>query len=586
MSLKHFTAVDFVMADNHIMQGATLVMEDFNLVSHIVTYLVTPQDRLSASLVCKLWCEAMISKSLSVVIRSRTLLHRLLQRFSNIKELDLGHCCDELQDSDLITAAPFFHRIEHLLLGHPDSPQNKLSDEAFRYVARHCPVLKHIELSSLLSISDKAIMYLADRCPLLQKVFLEDCVNFGDSALKAIAKCSNLQELSLRGKFGFTPEGLGVIGKHRSTLRNVRFEFQNLDVGFALKSISTRCRHISEFSLKVASVDLAEVAKCTTLTCLRVETDLWNRLDEAVIAIAVANKNLKELVIVNQYEPLSDTAVVCVIQSCRVLEKLHIYATRLSGITLHCLMDCKSLKCLTLDHFKSTAQGLAEVGLCGLDLKRLSLKSGKCIRDVELQTLVQGSRRLELLDLQCCHGLSPIGFSAISQCTNLQCLNLSFTQVDNLSLMTIADGIKCLKRLSLVKCESVSDIGIISQFSALESLNLDQCPFVNDEGLDSIAVGCSQMVHLSLAFTQITDKGLYYLMQCSQLRSLRIPYCRNVEGPGLIALSKACTWFQFVVMSHRFRGTKTLEELNKQFCMVRLEGDDMALVPFGFNLLM
>lgn len=567
-------------------QAVALVMDDFNLVSRIVSCLSTPQDRLSASLVCKIWNEAMIFKLKRVAIRSRVLLHCLLQRFSNVKELDLGHCCDGLQDSDLLNAAPFLHRIERVLLGHPDNPQNRLSDVAVISLAVNCPALKQIELSSFSNISDKSLVSLASLCPSLHSVFLEDCVNLGDPSLEAISRCGNLQELTLKGKFGFTPQGLGVIGEHCSVLRSVRFELHNIDVGVALKSISTGCPRISECSLKVRAVDLTDMAKCTTLTCFRVETDLWHHLDEDIIAIAVANKNLIELIIVNQYEPLSDTAVLRVIQSCRLLKKLHIYATRLTGMALQSLMDCKTLKSLILDHFKSSGQGLAEVGLCGLDLKCLSLRSGRGIRDVELQTLVQGSRQLELLDLQCCHGLSPIGFSAISGCTNLQSLNLSFTQVDNLSLMTIADGVRGLKRLSLVKCESISDMGIIAQFSALESLNLDQCPFVNDEGLDAIATYCSELAHLSLAFTQITDKGLFYLTQCSQLRSLRIPYCRNVEGPGLVALSKACAWFQFVVLSHRFRGTMTLEDLNKQFCMTRLEADDMALVPFGFNLLM
>ncbi|KAI5075615.1 hypothetical protein GOP47_0009691 [Adiantum capillus-veneris] len=574
------------MEPEYMLQGVALVMEDFNLVSRILSCLVTPQDRLSVSLVCKLWNEAVILELQRVVIRSRVLLHSLLQRFSNVRELDLGHCCDELQDSDLINATPFLHRIERVLLGHPDNPQNRLSDDAVMAFAIHCPALKHIELSSCPLLSDKFIICLVQLCPLLCKVFLEDCVNFGDPALEALSRCGNLQELTLKGKFGFTPQGLGVIGEHCSALQSVRFELHNIDVGFALKSIAMGCPHILECSLKVRSVDLTDMAKCTTLTCFRMETDIWNRLDEAIIAIAEANKNLKELIIVNQYEPLSDAAVVRVIQSCRLLERLHIYAARLTGMALQCLMDCKSLKYLTLDHFQSSGQGLAEVGLCGLDLKCLSLRSGRGIRDVELQTLVQGNRRLELLDLQCCHGLSPIGFSAIAQCMNLQSLNMSFTQVDNLSLMTIADGIKSLKRLSLVKCESISDMGIVVQFSALESLNLDQCPFVNDEGLDSIATYCSQLVHLSLAFTQITDKGLFCLTQCSQLRSLRIPYCRRVEGPGIVALSKECAWLQFVVLSHRFRGTKTLEELKKQFCMTQLEADDMALVPFGFNLLM
>ncbi|MCO5603142.1 hypothetical protein L7F22_057289 [Adiantum nelumboides] len=229
-----------------------------------------------------------------------------------------------------INATPFLHRIECVLLGHPDNPQNRPSDVAVMAFAIHCPALKHIELSSCPLLSEKSIICLVQCCPLLHRVFLEDCVNFGDPALEAISRCGNLQELTLKGKLVFTPQGLGVI--------------------------------------------------------------------------------------------------------------------RLTGMALQCLMDCKSLKYLTLDHFKSSGQGLAEVGLCGLDLKCFSLRSGWGIRDVELQMLVQGS----LFEFK---------------------LHITDT---NLNLMTIADRVKTLKWLSLVKCESISDMGIVAQFSALEPLNLDQ----------------------------------------------------------------------------------------------------------------
>lgn len=39
-----------------------------------------------------------------------------------------------------------------------------------------------------------------------------------------------------------------------------------------------------------------------------------------------------------------------------------------------------------------------------------------------------------------------------------------------------------LQHLSLVKCEEVNDMKVLSNFKSLEYLNLDQCPLVNDDG--------------------------------------------------------------------------------------------------------
>ncbi|KAH7295798.1 hypothetical protein KP509_27G066500 [Ceratopteris richardii] len=562
-----------------------MVIDDVNIVAHIVSFLHSPRDQLSASLVCKLWSKAVILIIQKVSVRSHRLVCRLLQRFSNLRVLDFSYCCDLVEDSDIINAVPYFAGLEQVLLGHPDNVQNRLSDNAVISLAVHCPRLKHISLSSLSNISNKSIISLARHCRALCSVVLEDCFYLDDSAVLAISRCSNLQELTFKGEFGFTSQGLAVIGQKCTALRCVNFELCKIDVGLALGSISTGCPCLLECSLKVKSVDPVELAKCTTLACFRLETSQWNSLDQTIIAIANANKNLKELTFLNEYVPLSDTAIISIIQSCQGLEKLYVSAGKLTEVSLHFLMECKSLKHLNLDHFNSSQQGLAELWLYGLDLKSFSLKSGQNFRDVELQMLVQCSRKLEQLDLWGCRGLSSIGFSAICQLKNLQSLDLSFTQVDNLSLMYIAHGINGLKYLSLAKCLSISDMTIIAQFSCLKYLNLDQCAFVHDEGLLNIGISCSQLAYVSLAFTQITDKGLLSLTHCSQLQSLSIPYCRSVEGSALVSLAEACPGFRFVVLSHRFRNSKLLEKLKNKYCMVRLEADELALVPLGFNLL-
>ncbi|KAH9330588.1 hypothetical protein KI387_002696, partial [Taxus chinensis] len=95
-------------------------------------------------------------------------------------------------------------------------------------------------------------------------------------------------------------------------------------------------------------------------------------------------------------------------------------------------------------------------------------------------------------------------------------LDISFKNIDNASLVVIANSASFLRHLSLVKCKFVRDMKVLSNFKALEYLNLDQ-----------------RLSYLSLSLTRITDNGMPYLASCSLFRSLKIPYCRGVQGPGL-----------------------------------------------------
>jgi hypothetical protein len=184
-----------------------------------------------------------------------------------------------------------------------------------------------------------------------------------------------------------------------------------------------------------------------------------------------------------------------------------------------------------------------------------------------------------------CSGPTAIGFSAIASCSNLKSLDLSYTPVDDLSLVTIANKAQHLKQLIIAKCEAITNMSVVARFTSLESLILDQCSFVTDEGLDIPSIKCNRLTHLSLAFTRVTDTGLGYMSKCQMLQDLRIPYCKGVQGEGVIIIAKACGWFHHVVLSHRFRGSRIVDTFKQLCCTVHLEMDELALVPFDANLL-
>jgi F-box/leucine-rich repeat protein 2/20 len=126
---------------------------------------------------------------------------------------------------------------------------------------------------------------------------------------------------------------------------------------------------------------------------------------------------------------------------------------------------------------------------------------------------------------------------------------------------------------------------VLTHFPGVESLVLDHCPFVTDEGLDDLARNCLHLSHLSLAFTNVTDVGLEYLSKCRALQSLRVPYCRQVDGEGVIAIANSCGWFRHVVLSYRLRGSLIADLLQDLCCTVCFQVDETALVPFDANML-
>nr|XP_024365135.1 F-box/LRR-repeat protein 4-like [Physcomitrium patens]PNR27440.1 hypothetical protein PHYPA_029592 [Physcomitrium patens] len=559
-----------------------VALRDAGLVGHIVQALESDVDRHSAALVCRVWNEAVAWGAHKLVVRCRKSLAKLALRFWHITDLDLSKCTNQLEDRDLKVAAAAFLRLKSLRIGHVDQMKCKVTEAGVMAFAESCVDLEHVRLSSFPVLRDGGLSMLIQRCAKLRMLHLESCRSLGDESLEAIAGCRELQELSLRGEFRFTSSGLAVIGAKCGELVKLVLELGAVNIDPVLKSVAHGCHRLRDVSLKFKTAKLRELSLCTSLRSLAFESDEEDRLDEAVVAIATSNSNLIELTSVNR---LSDFAVTTVILKCPRLQALHLDAMNVTEGVLPYIQQCKFLSDLSLDNFQSTGQGLAEIGLCGLDFKKFSLSHARGVRDVELEILIHGNVQLEQLNLRGCVGPTAIGYSGIALCSNLRHLDLSFSTVDDLSLISIASGVQNLKQLTIVKCEGITNMSAVARFTALESLTLDHCSFVTDEGLDILSRKCTRLMHLSLAFTRVTDVGLDNISKCEMLRSLRIPYCKGVQGAGVVIVARTCGWFQHVVMSHRFQGSRTADTLKQLCCTVRYEMDETALVPFDGNLI-
>ncbi|KAI7812025.1 putative F-box/LRR-repeat protein 13, partial [Triplophysa rosa] len=88
-----------------------------------------------------------------------------------------------------------------------------------------------------------------------------------------------------------------------------------------------------------------------------------------------------------------------------------------------------------------------------------------------------------------------------------------------------------------------SSLRCISQCKNLQELNLSECPNVNDEIIKMILEGCHSLLHINLAFTYITNTTIQALSRCClTLRSLNLAYCTNISDEGLqyLTTGKGC----------------------------------------------
>eukprot|EP01102_Stenamoeba_stenopodia_P007813 TRINITY_DN2206_c0_g2_i4.p1 TRINITY_DN2206_c0_g2~~TRINITY_DN2206_c0_g2_i4.p1 ORF type:complete len:1488 (+),score=274.93 TRINITY_DN2206_c0_g2_i4:992-5455(+) len=407
-----------------------------------------------------------------------------------------------------------------------------------------------LELAQCKQITDASCAIIANKCAYLKRLSLSGCINISNTGLEHIARhCSQLEEIDLEGCCNIEDAGVQAIAKRCHQLKIINLSGCIKLTNATLKDLSCLCPDIASISLKkchqitdpafhligdkLSQLDLSECPQISDSAIIEIANKSCGQLqvlklagknitDESMQALASKCRNLKELELVC-CESITDATVQFLSQSCHLLTSLS-------------LSNCKNIS-----NAAFVNNGLAN--LCHLDLTR-------CIKltDEGIKCIVKGSKGLLSLNLTSCEGVTDAG------------------------LEYIADSCDYINSITLTKCPKVTDIGIMvlsNKCRCLSYLDLQRCS-ITDEGVNAIAVNCTEMKELNLSsLDKLTDDCIQHLYKLTQLETLILEDLRLTElGVSSIA---SCSQLTTLKLSYSAGVTdQSLQKLSAQLPQLRV----------------
>ncbi|CAK9137477.1 unnamed protein product [Ilex paraguariensis] len=185
---------------------------------------------------------------------------------------------------------------------------------------------------------------------------------------------------------------------------------------------------------------------------------------------------------------------------------------------------------------------------------------------------IQNSCRRSL-QFQC--SFSHLSRSSLSQTSN---------NIGSFHLYRVLNRFQWLQSLSLSGCIDLPDSGLTHlklHGSRLQTLYLDCCFGITDNGLSLVATACSSLTVISLYRCNITDVGLKTLAEsCLSLKDVNLSHCSLISDHGIRALSQKCCQLRAVKISH----CTNIHGIGFQGCsqsLAYLEADSCDLKPEG-----
>ncbi|XP_077226789.1 RNI-like superfamily protein [Tasmannia lanceolata] len=141
-----------------------------------------------------------------------------------------------------------------------------------------------------------------------------------------------------------------------------------------------------------------------------------------------------------------------------------------------------------------------------------------------------------------------------------------------------------LEDLSLAGCTELSDSALTQLQSSgwkLQTLSLDCCFGITDNGIALVSTGCPSLVSISLYRCNITDCGLEILAKsCLALENVNLSYCILLSDRGVRGLSRECLKLHALTISN-CRGIKGTGLSGCSPTLVYLEAESCLLTPEG-----
>lgn len=310
------------------------------------------------------------------------------------------------------------------------------------------------------------------------------------------------------------------------------------------------CSQINDDSVKYLAKNCPNLKKLSIKSCQLVT-------DQGIISIA---QNCFKLISVKfPMDNVTSTGLVAIIKNNPHLKRIFAFSRAVTQKTIDTLStNCADLETLIVyesclkEHENSSIDALTDNMLINLargctKLKELTLRYNQILlTDLSLVYLATKCRDLEQFVIDYCdldHKITDIGLIALANFCNVNCLHISNGQISDHSLVAIAERIPDISDLSL-EFSKVSDIGVfrlMQKCQKLESLIIhsadNQDRRITDISAYAVGTYASEDFRmLGMGFADITDKGLKFICENTDLSSLSVSGCSKLSFEGL----KAC----------------------------------------------
>ncbi|XP_027363525.1 F-box protein At3g58530 isoform X2 [Abrus precatorius] len=218
--------------------------------------------------------------------------------------------------------------------------------------------------------------------------------------------------------------------------------------------------------------------------------------------------------------------------------------THLVLIKDKCFDSLQSLESLNLNGCQKISDtGIEAITSCCPQLNTFSIYWNVRVTDTGIQHMVRNCKHIIDLNISGCKNISDRGVQLISE---------NYPE---------------LKSLNLTRCVKLTDFGLkklLHKCLFLQSLNLYALSSFTDEAYRKICL-LTRLTFLDLCGAQnLSDEGVSCISKCKNLVSLNLTWCVRVTDEGVISLAEGCTSLEFLSLFGIIGVTdKCLEALSK-----------------------
>lgn len=236
------------------------------------------------------------------------------------------------------------------------------------------------------------------------------------------------------------------------------------------------------------------------------------------------------------------------------LQKLSIHCNKVDPSAVEALSNCPNLASLEISSTAITSKSIAYLAARTGRLTELSLASNQPVRGVSdegVQAIAQAAPSLRRLNLTRCTSLSDIGFASLAICSKLEALNLSYTALGDVGLVTLIKSIPGLTEVILDSCQNITSLTPLTWVGTLEILGLQRCEnAVTDELIEELVMKCKMLRTLYLGgCRRLTEIAYMSLAESRTLEILSIKECEAIETALMTLATTSIGWLTKVTVS-------------------------------------